>query len=131
MVEHPEVGTVVTGVGNEVIVFLVTTVVVVVSSYLAVKALFEDGSQQNLHPEMLPAVQTTRQDMGVSSAASGRPDVLENCPVCLGRVEHCVETNCGHKFCAECVLEYWRHDQWPRPARCPVCRRMVSNLMDH
>ena len=50
----------------------------------------------------------------------------ESCPICLGHASFPVDTNCGHTFCAECVLSYWQHDQWPRPARCPVCRNQVQ-----
>ena len=120
----PEVGTFVVGVGNEVIVSLVSAVVVLVSSYLVMRVVLADTGQQTLHPDTFPIVQSTRREMGVARD-TGEPTTTENCPVCLGRVEHCVETNCGHKFCANCILEYWRHDQWPHPARCPVCRRVV------
>ena len=121
--------TIVSGFGDEVIMFLVSMLVVVMSSYLVVRCWLSDGSPQHLHPDMLPAVLSTRDEIGVASAAAvPPPGVGETCPVCLGILEHFVETNCGHRFCAACILEYWHHDQWPHPARCPVCRRMVSRL---
>ena len=40
-----------------------------------------------------------------------------------------IETNCGHVFCARCILQYWHADRWPNTCRCPVCRREVSLLM--
>ena len=49
----------------------------------------------------------------------------ENCPICLSSLSFAVDTNCGHTFCARCILSYWEHDQWPRAARCPVCRNGV------
>ena len=51
------------------------------------------------------------------------------CAVCLNNVTYPVETNCGHTFCCECVLAYWRADRWPRACRCPVCRREVTLLL--
>ena len=51
------------------------------------------------------------------------------CSVCLGPITYPVETNCGHSFCAECVLAYWHADRWPSACRCPVCRREVTLLL--
>lgn len=121
----PESGTVVNGIGNEIITFL--GIMVGVATFCFVLKMFwrEEGGQQVLHPDRAQTVESTRNDMG---GASEEPSEVpaENCPVCLGRVQHSIQTNCGHRFCAECMLEYWRHDQWPRPARCPVCRTTVS-----
>ena len=120
----PERGTVVSGVGNEVVTFL-GAMVVLMMSYLVLRLLWRGNGQQEIHPDRTQTVQSTRRNIDM---ASGQPSEVpaENCPVCLGRIQHPVQTNCGHCFCAECVLEYWRHDQWPRPARCPVCRATVS-----
>lgn len=119
----PETGTVVSGIGNEIITFLGIMVGLTTFCFV-LRMLWREGAQQVLHPERTQAVQSTRTDMGVAPSSSAVP--AENCPVCLGRVQHSIQTNCGHRFCAECMLEYWRHDQWPRPARCPVCRATVS-----
>ena len=54
---------------------------------------------------------------------------LPQCPVCLGPITYITETNCGHRFCAQCILMYWRTDRWPRACRCPVCRREVNILL--
>ena len=69
--------------------------------------------------------------MAISARDSDRRGVIgdsaepENCPICLSNPSFAVDTNCGHTFCAQCILSYWEHDQWPRPARCPVCRNQV------
>ena len=55
-------------------------------------------------------------------------DIVQ-CPVCLGPINYPVDTNCGHRFCAQCVLAYWHADRWPRACRCPVCRREVTLLL--
>ena len=54
---------------------------------------------------------------------------LPQCPVCLGPITYIAETNCGHRFCAQCILMYWKTDRWPRACRCPVCRREVNILL--
>ena len=121
----PETGTIVDGIGNELII-LVVIFLGVMSCYFGLRTCWGATAVRELHPDVVPPVQNTRSAMGVTSSGEGiiHP---ENCPVCLGRLQYPVETNCGHRFCAECMLEYWRHDQWPGPARCPVCRTTVSH----
>jgi hypothetical protein len=48
------------------------------------------------------------------------------CSICLEPPQRAVETNCGHMFCAQCILMHWNHDRYPQPCRCPICRRNVS-----
>nr|XP_042908896.1 E3 ubiquitin-protein ligase RNF170 isoform X2 [Parasteatoda tepidariorum] len=55
------------------------------------------------------------------------PDQI--CPVCLARPNYPVETNCGHLFCAQCVITYWRHGNWIGAIKCPVCRAVVTAIM--
>lgn len=70
------------------------------------------------------ARQSSSGGTGPRRTSSGGVDT--RCPVCLDpHMQYGVVTNCGHTFCAHCILQYWRLDQWPSPARCPVCRRQV------
>lgn len=61
--------------------------------------------------------------------ASRHIDSDSQCPVCLGELHYPVETNCGHLFCAQCVITYWRHGNWLGAIRCPVCRQTVTVLL--
>ncbi|CAM9397612.1 unnamed protein product [Hapterophycus canaliculatus] len=48
------------------------------------------------------------------------------CPICLSvEVETPVQTNCGHWFCATCILDYY-DDVGRVRIRCPICRQEVS-----
>ncbi len=49
----------------------------------------------------------------------------ESCPICLEDFICPISTNCGHKFCARCMLSHLQHD-----CRCPMCRREVA-INDH
>lgn len=121
---EPEIGTLVNGVGNEIILLLgVLTMLMVVLMFL--KVFLAGCSPQRLHPDTVPAVQSARRVMGVAREGAEPQVPVETCSVCLDRAQYPVRTNCGHRFCAGCVLEYWRHDQWPHPARCPICRTTV------
>lgn len=51
------------------------------------------------------------------------------CPICLQEPRYPIETNCGHLFCALCVILYWRHGNWRGAVRCPVCRQTVTVLL--
>ncbi|XP_061540226.1 RING-HC_RNF170 domain-containing protein [Phycodurus eques] len=48
------------------------------------------------------------------------------CPVCLQAASFPVQTNCGHLFCAPCLIAYWRHGTWLDAVNCPLCRQKVS-----
>ncbi|KAM9849270.1 E3 ubiquitin-protein ligase RNF170 [Aulostomus maculatus] len=51
-----------------------------------------------------------------------------HCPVCLQTASFPVQTNCGHLFCAPCLMAYWRHGSWLDAISCPLCRQKVSVL---
>uniref|UniRef100_A0A672Z302 Si:dkey-183n20.15 n=1 Tax=Sphaeramia orbicularis TaxID=375764 RepID=A0A672Z302_9TELE len=51
-----------------------------------------------------------------------------HCPVCLQTASFPVQTNCGHLFCAPCLIAYWRHGSWLDAISCPLCRQKVSAL---
>ncbi|XP_077390672.1 E3 ubiquitin-protein ligase RNF170 [Festucalex cinctus] len=51
-----------------------------------------------------------------------------HCPVCLQAASFPVQTNCGHLFCAPCLIAYWRHGTWLDAVNCPLCRQKVSAM---
>ncbi|OQR74881.1 RING finger protein-like, partial [Tropilaelaps mercedesae] len=81
------------------------------------------------------AVPHEGQDTAVQAAAQPRllQRVLgadERCLICLEALQLPVETNCGHLFCAECLLK-WLEGVGSRSATtsCPACRQHVSVLL--
>ncbi|KAK2863893.1 hypothetical protein Q7C36_003047 [Tachysurus vachellii] len=62
------------------------------------------------------------------TVAPGRMDL--HCPVCLHVATFPVETNCGHLFCAPCLISYWKHSCCLEAISCPLCRQKV-NVMFH
>ena len=125
----PERGTVVEGVGDEVLVVGGTSLALL----LALAALFINGRRSAaanniIHPQQVDPVENVRREMGIDGEIREGSEGTDqgHCPICLAELTHRVETNCGHVFCAECILTYWQHDQWPQAAKCAVCRRPVS-----
>lgn len=120
----PEKGTLVEGIGDEVLM-LVTLLLAAIGA-CALTCGVSATRTIRVHPDQEDVVANTRRDMGVGEQ---REEVGVRggggCPVCLAPITNAVQTNCGHQFCAQCVLAYWQHDQWPRAARCPMCRRQV------
>ena len=82
----------------------------------------------DLQQETVDRARDRLRETGGDQVHADTADVPQ-CPVCLGGVVYPVETNCGHTFCAQCVLAYWHADRWPSTCRCPVCRREVTLLM--
>ena len=81
--------------------------------------------RRNIHPQQEVSVTATRRELLGQRGTVGDSAEPDNCCICLSRLAFPVDTNCGHTFCAECILSYWNHDQWPQPARCAVCRSQV------
>uniref|UniRef100_UPI0037E775B3 E3 ubiquitin-protein ligase RNF170 n=1 Tax=Semicossyphus pulcher TaxID=241346 RepID=UPI0037E775B3 len=63
-----------------------------------------------------------------ASFSSWHQDSTQSCPVCLQTASFPVQTNCGHLFCAPCLMAYWRHGSWLDAISCPLCRQKVSVL---
>uniref|UniRef100_A0A8C7T750 Si:dkey-183n20.15 n=1 Tax=Oncorhynchus mykiss TaxID=8022 RepID=A0A8C7T750_ONCMY len=55
--------------------------------------------------------------------SAGHRDWL--CPVCLQTASFPVQNNCGHLYCAPCLISYWRLGSWLDAISCPLCRQRV------
>lgn len=128
----PEQGTLVEGIGDEVLMLL-TLVFAAIGGCALTCGVSATRSLGAVHPQQEEVVANTRRDIGVeqrraaqAAGAGGDAGTTPQCAVCLAPMTQAIQTNCGHEFCAQCILAYWQHDQWPRAARCPMCRRQVS-----
>ncbi|XP_077981589.1 E3 ubiquitin-protein ligase RNF170-like [Glandiceps talaboti] len=135
---NPESGTIFEGVGDEV----VHSVVLVICALLTLAAVMwrTQSRNQQIHPENQERVRNARRQLGINEndtthgATNGIPrpqrryTVDTSCPVCLQDAQFPTETNCGHVFCANCIITYWRHGSWLGAVHCPVCRQQVTML---
>lgn len=53
-------------------------------------------------------------------------DIVDDCPVCLCSPVNPVKTQCGHRFCSECLVSSLQYKE-----TCPVCRAPLGRLPDH
>ncbi|XP_042227128.1 E3 ubiquitin-protein ligase RNF170-like isoform X2 [Homarus americanus] len=59
-----------------------------------------------------------------------RRSASENeCPICMDPAKFAVETNCGHMYCASCIIQNWKTNFSTSPMPCPFCRQEVTLLL--
>uniref|UniRef100_T1JMW2 E3 ubiquitin-protein ligase RNF170 n=1 Tax=Strigamia maritima TaxID=126957 RepID=T1JMW2_STRMM len=133
--------TMIEGIGNEVVWGLTLTFAVLVPLLYFIFKRWRCRQAQTIHPESEQVVADTREQIfrrrtveNLANEASGAMRVRSNdseiqCPVCLGDASYAIETNCGHVFCGQCMITYWRHGTWLGAVRCPVCRQQVTILL--
>ncbi|CAH8648618.1 hypothetical protein MS3_00002863 [Schistosoma haematobium] len=68
--------------------------------------------------------QSTQSSTRIRSVSNSDYD----CPICMEFPSLMIETNCGHRFCAECFILHWKRTIYSRVISCPMCRGRVSTL---
>ncbi|KAL7227893.1 hypothetical protein ACSBR1_022719 [Camellia fascicularis] len=51
------------------------------------------------------------------------------CAICFEGFTIPCKTNCGHWFCASCILMFWNYSSALQRCKCPICSRLISKLM--
>mmetsp|Transcript_24416 Transcript_24416/g.33917 ORF Transcript_24416/g.33917 Transcript_24416/m.33917 type:complete len:198 (+) Transcript_24416:1-594(+) len=55
------------------------------------------------------------------------------CSLCLDTFTAAVITNCGHSYCASCILDFWEKknekEQDKKCVPCPICNRKITLLI--
>lgn len=105
------------GVGDEVLYFGMATVLGgVVLYYAAIQ----------MHSFFSP------EGSGGSEANQGRTrSSNHDCAVCLESATLALETNCGHVYCGNCILEVWRRSNALAATACPYCRQRITILLPY
>ncbi|PSS19042.1 E3 ubiquitin-protein like [Actinidia chinensis var. chinensis] len=65
-------------------------------------------------------------DLGVRERETPRDD--DCCPICFGDFDVPCKTNCGHWYCASCILMLWNYSSALQRCKCPICSRLISKL---
>ncbi|XP_063311421.1 E3 ubiquitin-protein ligase RNF170 [Pelobates fuscus] len=122
-------GSFIEGVSDQVIAAVVLSL-----SFIATLLFFLLRSeQQNIHPENQERVRAVREQLQNEQEDTPTAPRLQfysdmSCPVCLQQATLPVETNCGHLFCGQCIIAYWRYGTWLGAISCPICRQTVTLL---
>ncbi|KAM3238688.1 E3 ubiquitin-protein ligase isoform X1 [Capsicum annuum] len=53
----------------------------------------------------------------------------DHCPICFGDFTIPCRTNCGHWFCATCILQLWNYRSTVQRCKCPICCQLISKLV--
>ena len=40
-------------------------------------------------------------------------------------------TPCGHSFCGDCILKWWRMSGRPCATSCPYCRQKIADMIPY
>jgi len=105
------------GVGDEVFYFGIATVVGGVLLVRSVLYLFSISG-----PDM---TQSTTENSGRTRSSQ------HDCAICLGEASLAVETNCGHVYCGDCILEVWRRSNALSAMSCPYCRQRITIMLPY
>nr|CAB3265636.1 E3 ubiquitin-protein ligase RNF170 [Phallusia mammillata] len=142
-------GTYVEGIGDEVVFAFLTLLAIAASTTFFIFKWINYTNLHAIHPDSQENVAATRSQLGINpdetqtdGLANNNTNASENlnenrqryysdrrCPICLLEARLAVETNCGHLFCGQCIITYWRYGDWLGAVQCPVCRQLVSLLM--
>ncbi|XP_074061767.1 E3 ubiquitin-protein ligase RNF170-like [Macrotis lagotis] len=89
------------------------------------------NAQQHIHPNNRELVRVLREHLQRDQEPPApRPQFYTDlsCPICLHHAALPIETNCGHLFCGNCLVAYWRYGSWLGTVNCPICRQTVTLL---
>jgi len=98
MLDQVVESTYVEGVGDELLWVLGVGTITIATVFTSTIILLRQTANNQINPEQLNNVETTRRQLGVTSDREVPPSD-RNCPICLNEMTTAIETNCGHTFC--------------------------------
>lgn len=63
-----------------------------------------------------------------SSIKTKSSSILSSCRICLSSIFDPAYLTCGHKFCENCLDQYWQVRDKPNFLICPLCRALAYNV---
>nr|CDJ86211.1 Zinc finger and Protein of unknown function DUF1232 domain containing protein [Haemonchus contortus] len=130
-------GSIVEGIGNDALALF--TLLIVSSIACIISYFMRGGRVAQIHPDLAGDVQGFRESFARGHSGrvndtrreeAERPDAVHTCPICYDNALFPTLTNCGHIFCCECIMGYWRHSSsLVSPVKCAICRTEVTVLL--
>ncbi|XP_073146507.1 uncharacterized protein [Henckelia pumila] len=84
--------------------------------------------------EMMPEEEEKMKENGVLEDFLGGCNrnniapVDDVCPICFDKFSVPCRTNCGHWFCAGCIMQFWMYRSSIQQCKCPLCCCIINNL---
>lgn len=84
--------------------------------------------------EMMPGEEEKMKENGVEEdfvrgySRNDMAPVDEVCPICFDNFNIPCRTNCGHWFCAGCIMQFWMYRSSIQQCKCPLCCCIINNL---
>jgi len=104
------------GIGDEVVVTLAGVCLVLIF-FLYKTLTFISDNQGQVPQNLNPNGPTRTSDY--------------DCSICLGETSFAVQTNCGHIYCGNCLLEVWRRSSQLSAVSCPYCRQRITLILSY
>jgi RING finger protein 170 len=122
------------GISNQLLAFLVTSFLGILTCVFLLQKMFS-RTNNVIHPDAQEQVLRARQASAGTPQRQSNASPEDDCPICLvpfNQLPLVVETNCGHVFCAACLLHFrdLSHLEVQR-IPCPVCRQPISFILRH
>ena len=92
------------------------------------KAVWTGWQLTSLPPSLLSHTGLKGEEKSVLSLAQQRG--FDKCPVCLQLIiGQAIITECGHKFCSECIKDLEKYSLLESAFECPLCRTPTKNII--
>lgn len=88
----------------------------------------ESGEREMEENASNPVVEVSGEGKGESIEGKDGPPVDDCCPICFGDFTIPCKANCGHWYCANCILQFWNYSSASKPCKCPMCSRYINRL---
>ena len=78
--------------------------------------------------EMENVMDRVEEGKGDTVKDNDAPPVDDCCPICFGDFTVPCKADCGHWYCANCILQVWNYSSASKPCKCPMCCRFINRL---
>jgi len=118
------------GIGDEVLLLLIslTALVLVTIGTRWIRTRGRSNLEEQAILAELRALRHHKQEQKIEQEQGKAKESVE-CPICLQNVYLATETSCGHCYCGECILTFWKRLGTGKPLTCAVCRSSIRFLV--
>ncbi|KAI8547662.1 hypothetical protein RHMOL_Rhmol07G0213300 [Rhododendron molle] len=79
--------------------------------------------KKDIHPSEREKEEETPPDAEMEKDAPPNDDI---CPICFENYNIPCKTNCGHWYCANCIITFWLYKSLFLRCKCPLCNQPIK-----